>query len=490
MRPKTLTLLIILMALLPVRALGYDLESHVSEFRLSNGMRWLVVRRKQAPVFSGIVMVRAGGLDEEPGKTGLAHMFEHMAFKGTSRLCTKDWEKERPLLEEIERLGAELTAESRSARPDGGRIAEMKKRMKGLRKEAAKYQEKNEVWEMLMRNGANEINAYTNKDLTAFYASLPANRLALWAAVISDMVFDPAYRDFYVERSVVAQERRSGVDDDPNGAFVERLLATAFDGGGYSWPTVGSESDVMGFTTADAREFHRRHYVPANMVGVIVGDVGVGEARAIVQREFGKRSGKAKPPSPERRGKAMGGFRGVMKFNAAPAVAIAYHKPTLPDPAEYSFDAITSLLCDGGSSRLKRRLIFEERIAKSVYCSDSFPGSRLPNLFMIWVEPMNGGSTKEVMRIVDEEIQRLKEVPVEGAELDRVRKSVTASIMFSLDNNETFAEELARFQTLFDDWRLLGRYPEMIANVSPEEVMSVAREYLVESNRVILERKR
>jgi len=483
-------LLIISALLIPFDAAGYDLESHVADFRLSNGMRWLVVRREQAPVFSGMVMVGTGGVDEVKGKTGLAHMFEHMAFKGTARICTKDWEKERPILEKIEALGAELTRETRSEKPDAARIQEIEKEMAGLRKEAARYQSKNEVWEILMRNGGKGVNAYTSKDVTAYYASLPSSRLGLWAAVTADIVFNPEYRDFYVERSVIAEERRSGIDDNPEGAFVEKLLSSSFKDGGYSWSTIGTESDVMGLTIADAKAFHARNYVPSNMVGVIVGDVNLAEARAIVEREFARYKAGPRPAEPAASRAAEGGVSQSLQFEAAPSVAIAFHKPTLPDPAEYSFDVMTNLLCDGSSSRLKKRLVFDERTAKEIFCDDGFPGSRLPNLFVIWVEPLKGHSAKEVLKAIDEEMARLRDEPVSDEEMARVTKSVTSAIMFALDSNEMFAEELARFQVVFDDWRLLGRYPEKISGITPKDVQSVARKYLVDSNRVIVERKR
>jgi len=489
-RLQMLALMIVSAILFPFDALGFDLASHVTEFRLSNGMRWLVVRREQAPVFSGMVMIRAGGMDEASGKTGLAHMFEHMAFKGTSRIGTKDWAKEKPVLDKIEALGAELTGETVSAKPDAKRIEEIGKEMAALKKEAAKYQSDNEVWEILMRNGGKGINAYTSKDLTAFHASMPSSRLGLWAAVTAEIVFNPAYRDFYTERSVIAEERRSGVDDDPDGAFVEKLLATAFEKGGYSWPTIGSESDVMGFTTADARAFHERNYVPSNMVGVIVGDLDVAGAKAILQREFGRYPARQRPAQPHSKSSNTGGRSASLEFAAAPAIAIAFHKPTLPDPAEYSFDIMATLLCEGSSSRLKKRLVFDERMAKEIFCSDGFPGSRSPNLFMIWIEPLKGKSTGKILDAIEEEIARLRDEPVDEEEMERVRKTVTSAIMFAMDSNETFAEQLAHFETVFDDWRLLGEYPEKISGVTPEDVQSVARKYFVDSNRIILERKR
>ncbi len=483
-------LLFALLLGLAFEAAAYDLAAQVRQFRLPNGMLWLVVKRPQAPVFSGVVMVRVGGVDEAPSKTGLAHMFEHMAFKGSSRIGTRDWVKEAPILRRIEAAGEELTALQQAAAPDAKRIAELKQQLAGLTREAEAFQIRNEVWELLMRNGANEINAYTSKDLTAYYASLPASRLELWAQVTSEMIFDPAYRDFYTERSVVTEERRTSIENSPDGALSNALLNAAFGEGPYGWPTIGREGDVAGLTVADARAFHRRHYVPANMVGVIVGDVTLAEVRAVAQRAFGRFPAQPAPKPAEGSAAGRGGERMRVRFDAQPSLAVGFHKPTLPDPAEYSFDVIEALLCEGRSSRLQQKLVFEERIAQSISCSDGYPGSRLPNLFLIWAEPLKGRSPDKVLAAVEGEIERLKREPVSEEELERVRRQVTASVMFALDSNDELAEALARFQTVFSDWRLLGTYPKRVAAVTAEDVRGIAQRFLTPENRVVIERSR
>ena len=478
------------MTLIPGISGGYDLEGHVTEFKLENGMRWLVVKRGEAPVFSGVVMVRVGGADEVMGKTGVAHMFEHMAFKGSSRIGTSDWEKEKPILDELEKVGAQLT-ELESTRPaEKKEIARLKDRVQALRAQATQFQMRGELWEIMMRNGAAELNAFTSKDVTTYHASMPVKNLGLWAHVTAEMVFSPAFREFYLERNVVSEERRTAVENSPEGALVEKLLATTYYSGPYSWSTIGFEKDIDGLTIGDARDFHAKHYVPANMVGVIVGDVSPSKVKGIVRKAFGSYPEGEVPEEPESSGKARGNARARIRFNAEPAFAIAYHKPTLPDKEEYVFDVITALLCDGRSSWLEKKLIYQKRLAKDVYCSVGFPGSRFANLFLIWVEPMKGRSAQSNIAAIDAELAKLKAGGMSESDLERVRKQVTASIMFSLDNNEKLAEALARFETVFGDWRLLASYPENVEKVDAKEVARVAREYLVNDNRVIVERTR
>ena len=469
---------------------GYDLASQVKQFTLPNGMRWLVVRRAQAPVFSGVIMVRVGGADEEVGRTGLAHMFEHMAFKGSSRLGTSNYRKELPLLEEIERVGELLTQERKKRRPDRSLVKKLSSRMEELTREADRYQVKNEIWKVMGRNGAKGLNARTSKDITAYFASMPTNRLELWARVFAEMIFDPVFREFYTERKVVAEERRTSVENDPEGALTEKILSAAFKGGPYHWSTIGFERDIQGLTIKDARAFHQRHYVPANMVGVLVGDVSLKRAKRIMRRVFGGYPAEPVPPGPDTSNQPRGGVRERFWFNAEPELAVAYHKPTLPDPTEYVFDVILSLLCEGRTSRLQKRLVYEKRLAKDIYCSDGYPGSRLENLFLIWVEPLRPNTPRRVFKEVMAEINRLRREPVGERDLTKVRRHVTASLIMALDNNMSLAKALARFETIFGDWRLLATYPEEIAKIDAEEVMAVANRYLTPANRVVVERMR
>ncbi len=469
-------IVIILILVSAGAAYAYDLEKDVTEFKLPNGMRWLLVLRHQAPVFSGVVMIRAGGADEKPGKTGLAHMFEHMAFKGSSKLGTTDFAKEKPILDEIERVGEELTAETQKEKPDEKKVAELAAHLKSLQDDASKYQIKNEVWEVMGRNGAADLNAYTSKDVTAYHASMPINRLELWMDVISQMVADPVYREFYTERSVILEERRSGIDNDPDGKMAELIGETAFQEGPYRWPVIGQGKDVAGLTIADARAFHNEFYVGPNMVGVLVGDFKIDEAKRLIEKYFGKLPS-TKPPVAKEEFANKGGAEKRFGFDAEPASVLAYHKPTLPDPAEFVFDVIEVLLCSGPTSRLEKRLVYDEKAARDVSCADDYPGSRLSNLLLVWMEPNRPHSPDELVSKVQEELERIKREPVTDEELLRVRTKVMASILYSLEKNMGLAMSLAEFEAIFNDWRLIAKYPKLVDEVTKEDIMRIAKEY-------------
>lgn len=414
----------------------WDLAQHVVDYKLPNGMRWLLVHRPTAEVFAGAVEVKVGGVEETPPKIGLAHMFEHMAFKG-SRLINKP----------------------------------------------------NEVWEIMLRNGAVNLNAFTNKDMTVYHASLPAHRFSLWAFVASQMISDLTYRDFEIERNVVAEERRSSAENDPDGRLVEELLQTAYADGVYRWSTIGLKEDIVGLTVDDARAFHREHYVAANMIGVVVGDVDAARIFHDLEKYFGSipAGNRTKNPLP---GTTVGRTKRRVKINAEPAVIMAFHKPTYPDLRRDVFDVLTTLLCDGQSSRLVHRLVVEERLARDISCAEHFPGERLPNLFLLWIEPNHRQALASIEQIVTEELERLKHEPITDDELQTVVTKATADLMYLLDDNMDLAVELGRSEAVAGSWRFLAQYPERLQKVTADDLKRVAETFFVDSNRVIVERTR
>lgn len=487
---KFLAICIVWVCVLATSAYGFDLKKQVVEYRLPNGMQWLFVQRRQAPVFSGFIVVRVGGVDETKGKTGLAHMFEHMAFKGSKTLGTKDFAKEKVILDEIEGVGARLTAERMKGNPDTGLIDELSKKLKELEKRADEYRLKNEIFEIMTKNGAADLNAFTSKDLTAYHCSMPINKLGLWVNIFADMLFNPVYREFYTERDVVAEERRTSYDNNPDGMLTEKILASSFEDGPYGIATIGLEKDIQGLTIADAKAFHQRYYVPSNMIGVIVGDIDIGKAKQVINRVFGKYPKVAPPKGPDGPGREIADVEVKFNYDAMPSIAIAYHKPTFPNPVEYTFDVLNGILCEGRSSRLQKDLVLGTKMVQGISCSTAQPGGRLANLYLLWIEPTKGYKTESVKKVVNEEIDRLKTEPVSAEELLRVQKNMASSFLFALDTNNGLAQALAMSQGVYRDWRLVVDYPVQIKDVTADDVMKLANKYLVKSNRVVVERER
>ena len=274
------TAMILILALMPAAAMfaadGDDngLSSYfetyfadkVKTFELENGMTFLLVNRPEVPVFSAVVSVKAGSVDEPRGKTGVAHVFEHMAFKGTTSIGSTDYTAEKEILARIEDIGLRLTKarQRESSAPD--QIKQLENDLKTVQDEHEKYIKDNEFSQIYNHHGANFVNAGTAADLTLYMVNLPSNQLELWARMETDRLLQPVFRQFYKERDVIMEERRMGVDNDPMGHLREEFTAAAFAAHPYGDPVIGYMSDIAGLTIADARAFHKKYYVPNNIV--------------------------------------------------------------------------------------------------------------------------------------------------------------------------------------------------------------------------------
>lgn len=467
-----------------------DWAKEVHEVKLSNGLRFLLYPRGEAPIFTAYIRFKAGGLDEETGKTGLAHFLEHMAFKGTDKLGTKDYAQEKPLLDEIDKVGAELAAEYRKGgKSDAARIKDLREKLRALHDREVPLLEKEQLAKIMLENGGADYNANTTKDMTTYYVSLPSDKIRLWAELESERIFKPVFREFYEEKDVVLEERRMRVDNDPDGRLYEAFIQAAFPDGPYHSPTIGSVQDVLGLTTGDLTAFWKKYYNPSNMIGAIVGRFDVDQTKKILEETFGKlqfdsvASPETRPASAVVLQKQEN--RITVKLKARPRILMGYHKPTLPDDDDYVFDLIDQVLGDGRSSRLYRSLVLERKIAASVSTSTGVPGSRLPNLFLIEVSPLNEGSSEDTIKAVSEEIDKLLTDGITPMELEKAKNRLMVDMLWQLKANEGLASQLTYFDVIGGNWRYLAEYMDKIAKFGPDDVKRVANRYLVPSNRTI-----
>ena len=264
---------------------------------LPNGLTLILCERPEAPVFSFYTEVNAGSADDPGGQSGLAHMFEHMAFKGTSEIGTTDYPAEKVALARVEIAYTAYNAESlKRVGQDPARLAQLKKVFDDARDAAEKYVVPNAFPQLAEQNGAEGINASTAEDTTQYFWSMPSNRLELWAYMESGRIGDPVEREFYKERDVVQEERRMRIDSAPTGRLVEQFLATAYVAHPYGRSGVGWESEISHVSATEAEAFHRSFYVPSNIVVAVVGDVRAADAIPMLTRYFGRIP--AGPPTP------------------------------------------------------------------------------------------------------------------------------------------------------------------------------------------------
>ena len=262
-----------------------EFEKKVTEFTLPNGLRFLIIERHDAPVVSFHTYVNVGSVDDPSGETGIAHMFEHMAFKGTPTIGTKNWPAEKKALDAIETAYDRLDEERRKTfRSDPKKIETLQAQVKDAIATADSFVESNEYDRVVESNGGVGLNAGTGEDSTNYYYSFPANRLELWFLLESERFYQPVFREFYKERDVVREERRMRVESSPQGKLVEAMLATAFAAHPYRVMPGGWASDIDDFRRTEAEKFYKTYYTPGNMTIGIAGDVNPVEAKRLAER--------------------------------------------------------------------------------------------------------------------------------------------------------------------------------------------------------------
>ena len=480
-------LIVVGVLLLHTLAFGLSLEGRVKEYSLNNGMKILILERHFAPVVSLYMRFKVGAVDEAGGETGTAHLLEHMLFKGTETLGTRNYKEEKKILKDIDQLAGQVDEEMKKGeKADGNRIAELKERLKNIQQEHKKWVVKDEIDAIYSQNGAEGLNASTGYDITTYKVSLPANRIELWARIESDRISNPVSREFYSEREVVREERRQREETQPDGKLMENFLATAFVAHPYGRPIIGWDSDIKYLKRGRVKQIFRDYYCPNNAVVAVVGDVNPDEVMKTIERYFGGiPRQEILPVSVSEEPEQSGERRVEVEFEANPKMIIGYHKPTLPHFDDYVFDVIDILLSDGRTSRLYKKLVEEKKIAVSVSTSNGFPGSRYANLFTVFATPRSPHTCDELEEEIYKQFDRLKEEAVTSYELNKVKNRLEASFIRSLNSNTGLAGRLSYYQTIAGDWRYIEEHLKVIEKVTPEDIMEVAKKYLIRKNRTV-----
>ncbi len=263
------------------------LAEKVREHTFANGLKLLLVERADAPTFTAYITIGVGSVHETSETRGVAHLLEHMLFKGTTTLGTSDYAREKPLLEEIEDVGTRLDVLKGRKDADAKELEGLRQRLGELQERHKAFVVKDEFSRIYAENGGVGYNAFTGKDLTTYLVSLPANKLELWAAIEADRMKNAVLREFFTEREVIREERRRSYDSDPGGMLYEHLLSTAFTVHPYRNPIIGWHSDIENLSLEETRDFLKRYYAPVNTVMALVGDLDFDATVAMIERYFG-----------------------------------------------------------------------------------------------------------------------------------------------------------------------------------------------------------
>lgn len=465
-----------------------EIEKNVTEFTLPNGLKVIIYENHLAPVFSALTYANVGSVNEKVGITGLAHIFEHMAFKGTSTIGTKDWEKERQAIEKEEKAFLALREEKAKGKlADPEKLKKLEEEFEKAKQEAKSYVKPNEFAEIVEKEGCSGLNASTSFDQTQYYYSFPSNKLELWAYMESERFIDPVLREFYTEKNgVIAEERRMGIESQPVGRLFEEFLGLCYRAHPYNTFVIGHMSDILNITREDAMNFYKTYYIPNNMILVLAGDVYPDKAKPIIEKYFGRlKPGPTPPPVYTEEPKQLGERRVTIKDPSQPFVIIGFHKGDFNHPDEPVFEAITDILGEGRTSRLYKRLVRDEKLALDAGAFTGLPGQKFPGLFIFYSVPMQGKTNQENEKAILEEIEKLKNEPVTDEELKRVKIRAKGNFIRGLQSNMGIAVQLAQYQAITGSWKNLLKEIEKIEKVTKEDIMRVAKEYFTEENRTV-----
>jgi predicted Zn-dependent peptidase len=487
LKPQRLSIILAILALVllasPLWAGTFEeTEDQVVEKVLSNGIKVLLLPRPVAPVISMVTYANVGSSDEHTGITGIAHIFEHMAFKGTESIGTKDYKKEREAIRKVDEAFQALKTERNKrhlASPE--KLEELEQVLKKAQDEASKYAISNHLGEVLEKQGASGLNAFTSFDQTVYHYSLPSNKLELWAATESDRFSHPVLREFYKEIDVIQEERRMGIESSPNGKLFEETLAAAYKAHPYHVLVIGHMSDIQSITREEAREWFGKYYSGSNLTVCIVGDVDPKTAMPLIEKHLTKIPAGERPlPVETVEPDQLGMKRVMVEDTAQPFLAMCFHKPDANHPDDATFEVITTLMGQGRTSRLHKRLVKEEKLALAAGCMAL--GEKYPGLFIYFALPNKDKTTAENETAIFEEIDRLKTELVPDEELQGIKTRKKAEFINSLDGNLGLAINLARYDNMTGSWRNMFRQLDLIDSVTPEDVKRVANKYFVKKN--------
>lgn len=457
----------------------------VREYTLENGLRLLVLPRGGTPTVSLVVQYAIGSVNERPGVTGIAHLLEHLLFKGTTSVGTRDYDAEVPLLGRMDLIQDSILAEMESDAPDSVRIQALRERIRSLEEEASTFVVSNEFDAILSENGARSLNAVTTSESTTYFVELPSNRTELWFILEGDRMRNPIFRQFYAERDVVAEERRLRLETNPSGLLREAHLAEAFKVHPYGRPVVGSMEDIQRLSRRDVQDYFRRFYGPNNAVVAVVGDVDPAQILQWARKYLGPVPDGTTPPRVEVREPPQTGERRIeLVLDAEPSLRIGWRVPPVLHEDGPSLAMLASILTGGRSSRIYRRLVLQDRIASGV-TSGTGPGNLYPGLFSIEATPLSPHSHLELEKAIYEEIDRLKAQPPDELELQRVRNQLEASRVRRLTSNLGLALQLAQSASLYGDWKRTFAFTRAMEAVTPADLQGVVRRYFTEDRRTV-----
>jgi predicted Zn-dependent peptidase len=475
----------------------------VEEFTLDNGMKFLLVRKpEQATVNAGWV-ARVGSANERPGITGVAHFFEHMMFKGSRTVGTKDAARDQQIIDQQEALQEKIRVEYARQRERYRKgeiddpfdpknrtpeLADLEAQFQKLVEEQRSLMVKDEFDKIYTEAGASGMNATTNSDSTIYFITVPANKLELWFWMESDRLAQPVFREFYAERDVVQEERRMRTDSTPTGKYDEQLNAMFWTSHPYNWDTIGWMSDLKTLSMADAKAFYETYYAPNNLTAALVGNFELAEVKALAQKYFGRipRGPRPVPDVVTLEVPQLAEKRMNAECDCQPQIIVQYHGVPFEHRDSYALEVLAGVL-NGQTGRLYKDLVLDKQIATSA--SAGAQTLRWAGSFALSAEAKGEATPADIEAAWQAQVDRLRDEPVPPQELQKVKNQIAADAYRRLENPFFLLLQLL-FYDGWGNWRYLNDSAPMMMAVTAEDVQRVAKQYLTAENRTVAGYKR
>ena len=499
------SLCIALLLSLPAHAQKVEVE----EFTLPNGMQFLLVPRTDQPnaVTAGWI-ARVGSVNERPGITGISHFFEHMMFKGTNTIGTKDPAKDatyraeqKAIRDEINRaiwtrqydrfLRGEIddpwnpANDTQELRVLRGKLDALIRAQQGRGDggpEAGTIV-KDEFDQVYTKAGGSGMNAFTSYDLTCYFITVPSNKLELWAWMESDRLDDSVFREFYSERDVVHEERRLRTESTPTGKFEEQFDAMFWASSGYSWPVIGWATDLNSYTFEQAQDYWNVYYRPNNLVGILVGDFDPARAKRLITNYFSRleRGPSAPPPVITLEVEQLAEQRMNATGDVPPSIEVRYHTVPAGHVDSYPLDMLAEVLNDR-TGRLYKGLVEGRGIAAATQAASDT--RKYAGVFAISGQARGEAMPEQLEAAWLEELALLQAAEIPERELRKVKNRVAAQNYRKLENNMSLFYSLAFSEALLD-WREINEGPAKYEAVTAADIRRVANRYFKETNRSV-----
>ncbi len=479
-------------------------QIQVEEFMLDNGMKFLLYPRTEEPnIIAAGWLAKVGSVNERPGITGISHFFEHMMFKGTNTIGTKDPAKDLEFRMKQKAARDKILNITMSkqyprwkdgeiddpwdAANDTDELAAARGELNSLIEEHKKIIVKDEFDKVYTELGASQMNAFTSNDVTFYFISVPANKFELWAWMESDRLVDSVFREFYSERDVVHEERRLRTESTPTGIFQEQFDAMFWQSSPYSWPVIGWTSDLNSYTKEQAEEYFNIYYRPNNLVGVIVGDFKAEEIKPVIQRYFGRlsRGPIDPPPVVTLEMKQMAEQRMYAECDCQPQIEVRYKTVPFGHSDSYAIQVMSDVL-NSRSGRLYKSMIEGKKIASqaNAQASGFFGAAKYAGSFSFNAETKGDAKPEQLEAAWYEELEKLQKEPVSERELMKVKNQTVANQYRRLQNNFFIMVQMGILENL-GGWRHINDDSGRIQAVTAEDVMRIANKYFARTNRSV-----